>query len=107
MPRRFQLRRTRGWQLPSNTVNIARPGRYGNPHTMREDSPEKRHRVVTAYREDPLVGRLPYTEDDLKHEPGGVNVACHCSEDEECHGDVVLEVANSIWVGPKHTSRQK
>ena len=52
------------------------------------------HRVVEAYRADLETGRLPYTQDDLRNELCGVNVACYCSEDEDCHGDVVLEAAN-------------
>ena len=61
---------------------------------MRDRSRRERYRVVEAYREDLETGRLPYTEDELSDELCGVNVACYCSEDEECHGDVVLEVAN-------------
>ena len=94
MPRRVKLKRIKGWCLPPNTVSVARPGRYGNPHSMRDGSKEERHRVVAACRTDLLEGRLPYNEDDLEHELRGVNVACYCSEDEECHGDVILETAN-------------
>ena len=61
---------------------------------MRDGSRRERHRVVEAYREDLEAGRLPYTKGELRDELCGVNVACFCSEDEECHGDVVLEVAN-------------
>lgn len=31
MPERVQLRRTRGWKMPPNTVSVARPTRWGNP----------------------------------------------------------------------------
>ena len=94
MPRRFQLKRTKGWRLPFNTVSVARPGRYGNLHIMQGSSREERRRVVAAYRRDLERGRLPYCEADLERELRGVNVACYCSEDEECHGDVILETAN-------------
>lgn len=30
-PRRVQLRRTKGWRMPENTVSVARPGPFGNP----------------------------------------------------------------------------
>jgi len=30
-PQRVQLRRTKGWRLPANTVVVARPSIYGNP----------------------------------------------------------------------------
>ena len=51
--------------------------------------------MLEAYRADLNAGRLPYTKDDLRNELCGVNVACFCPEDEECHGDIVLETANS------------
>lgn len=30
-PVRVQLRRSKGWRMPENTVSVARPGRWGNP----------------------------------------------------------------------------
>ena len=36
MPERIQLRRTKGWRIPANTVNCARPGWWGNPHPVQE-----------------------------------------------------------------------
>ena len=33
-PKRFQLRRTKGWRLPDGAVSCARPGRYGNPFSL-------------------------------------------------------------------------
>ncbi len=33
-PRRVQLRRTKGWRMPENTVSVARPGKWGNPHCI-------------------------------------------------------------------------
>jgi hypothetical protein len=31
MPVRVQLRRTKGWRMPPNTVKVTRPGLFGNP----------------------------------------------------------------------------
>lgn len=31
MPERIQLRRTKGWRLPENTVVVSRPSKWGNP----------------------------------------------------------------------------
>lgn len=31
MPKRIQLRRSKGWRLPGGAVVVARPSRYGNP----------------------------------------------------------------------------
>ena len=33
-PRRIRLSRKKGWRLPPNTLNVARPSRYGNPHRI-------------------------------------------------------------------------
>ena len=33
-PRRVQLRRTRGWRMPANTVKVDRTTRFGNPFSI-------------------------------------------------------------------------
>ncbi|MGI8723190.1 MAG: DUF4326 domain-containing protein [Geodermatophilaceae bacterium] len=33
-PARIQLRRTRGWRMPADTVRVARPSRWGNPYKI-------------------------------------------------------------------------
>ncbi|MGE7207485.1 DUF4326 domain-containing protein [Sphingomonas sp. NPDC019816] len=33
-PKRVQLSRKKGWRMPENTVSVARPGFWGNPHTV-------------------------------------------------------------------------
>ena len=94
MPHRYQLSRKRGWRLPPNTISVARPGRYGNPHMIRDRSPAERLRVIQKYRSDLKAGLLEHTEYQLERKLCGLNVACYCRTDEECHGDVILEVAN-------------
>lgn len=34
MPERIQLSRRAGWRKPPNTIVVARPTRWGNPHTL-------------------------------------------------------------------------
>jgi hypothetical protein len=34
-PQRIQLRRTKGWRKPDNTVVVARPSKWGNPFAAR------------------------------------------------------------------------
>lgn len=115
-PRRIQLRRTKGWRKPPNTVVVARPSKWGNPFTVegaREAgflNPQKA--TVEAFRDwlngDPwacgceedhearrqtILARLP----DLR----GKNLACWCRLKDEkgkpvpCHADVLLELANA------------
>ena len=33
-PKRVQLRRTKGWRMPENTVKVARPTKWGNPYRV-------------------------------------------------------------------------
>lgn len=35
-PLRIQLRRTKGWRKPPNTVIVSRPSKWGNPYTVVE-----------------------------------------------------------------------
>jgi hypothetical protein len=33
---RIQRKRTKGWRMPPNTVSVTRPGRWGNPYTIKD-----------------------------------------------------------------------
>ena len=94
-PRRIQLRRTSGWRKPADAVVVSRPSRWGNPHPFREATPQERARVVELYRHDLEAGRLSFTEDDVRRELAGFDLACWCPLDGPCHADVLLEVANA------------
>lgn len=95
MPKRIQLRRTKGWTKPPNTVVVCRPTKWGNPMKVgdwlngkqcdRGDAAEWYRRHVTA---DSQMGRAAKTE--LR----GKNLACWCPLDQPCHADVLLEIAN-------------
>lgn len=37
-PPRIQLKRTKGWCLPANTVVVSRPSAWGNPFVVESDS---------------------------------------------------------------------
>lgn len=91
MPTRVQLRRTKGWKMPPNTVSVARPTKWGNPYVVGDwGSPKE---CVDAYELGIGVagGVIPY--DDL-HELRGKNLACFCPLDQPCHADVLLDLAN-------------
>lgn len=112
-PARIQLRRTRGWRMPPDTVFVARPSLFGNPFV--HDDPAQ---AVEAYRRfiaggtqcfDMGPGKLqfakrchpqtlnPYFCDLVKSklpEIRGKNLACWCRPDQPCHADVLLELAN-------------
>lgn len=35
-PQRIQLRRTKGWRKPADTIVVARPSKWGNPFTIQK-----------------------------------------------------------------------
>lgn len=121
MPERIQLRRTKGWRKPENTVVVARPSKWGNPFTMAayramerdlcmppESEAAVRAELVAAFRSVVKFG--PYSAywspdnyqavlticDGLNAgELRGKNLACWCPLDQPCHGDVLLELVSA------------
>lgn len=123
-PIRVQLRRTKGWRMPPNTVRVARPSTWGNPfivgHNAQVDSDGETANVlitpelaVLCYRDylefmfnRPSYGDHP--DDVARYEARveglaklrGKNLACWCPLEDAngnrvpCHADVLLEVAN-------------
>lgn len=53
-PQRVQLRRTKGWRLPANTVVVARPSIYGNPFRVFEE-PTKPTTWTVHYVPNPRI----------------------------------------------------
>ena len=110
MPIRVQLRRVKGWRMPPNTVSVARPGPYGNPHYIGFCIRCSRHHTaaeaVSTFRRDLLAAidrhasgaPRPCVFDSMApdlHELRGKNLACWCKPGEQpCHADVLLEIAN-------------
>lgn len=100
-PKRIQLRRTKGWRKPDGAIVVARPTRWGNPLTMDGDKAAAAlwFGVGLDMRRD---GTLPAghafhcypSDDEIRVELAGHDLACWCPLDEPCHADVLLEVAN-------------
>lgn len=116
-PVRIQLRRTKGWRMPPNTVKVTRglgrSGRFGNPFVpLERDEPTVRacvaayRKLLTACEGDVMQmgtgspGRgaflVVYRRNvlDALPELRGKNLACWCPLDKPCHADVLLELAN-------------
>ncbi len=106
-PRRVQLSRRKGYKLPENTVNVARPGKWGNPFIVGKHG--TRERCVELFRL--LCGGYVCISLDsecgdaqqrfMKHAKShiadlrGKNLACWCRLDgKPCHADILLEAAN-------------
>lgn len=114
-PRRIQLRRTKGWRMPENTVSVARPGKFGNPFTIEAaidseyaTNDTARAFVVECFRDwltnwsatgrnwwqGPESDRRKATIEEGLPTLRGKNLACWCPLDQPCHADVLLELAN-------------
>jgi hypothetical protein len=105
-PQRIQLKRTKGWRMPANTVIVARPGKYGNRYivngalTLHVDG--ELHEVpdrATAKRlhREELEHWLTLRPDlvtPMLEALRGRNLACWCPIGEPCHADTLLEYAN-------------
>lgn len=110
-PGRLQLRRSKGWRMPANTVKVDRATLFGNPFLAVEYgsngavalfrawitgrcanvclAPEAKRAL--ARRRTDILGALPALR--------GKNLACWCplpsrGEPDTCHAAVLLELAN-------------
>lgn len=105
-PKRIQRKRSKGWRMPPNTVYVGRPTMWGNPFDHRVYGAE---RAVKQFRMVVETGHIfdliyhshltPNGDDhwsmDVWLKPlRGMNLACWCPDDQPCHADVLLELAN-------------
>lgn len=119
-PVRVQRRRTRGWRTPLCGCGCGQPARYvgrptfwGNDYVVdgnevvwlngsRSEFPTRgaaAAAAVAAYRADAEVfmrDDLPYAEQYRKRLAGlaGHDLVCWCPSWQQCHVDVLLELAN-------------
>jgi len=84
--KRIQRKRTKGWKMPANTVNIARPSHWGNPFPIAVFGRDECLRLYRQWLKQTLADD-PFFLDPLK----GKDLACFCPLDKPCHGDVILE----------------
>jgi hypothetical protein len=97
--RRVQLRRTKGWRMPHNTVKVDRSTKWGNPFVVGRDGDraecvarferllagECANEAEQAWRERAVANR-----DELK----GKDLGCWCAPDAPCHADALLRFAS-------------
>jgi hypothetical protein len=118
MPKRVQLKRTKGWRMPENTVKVDRTPHWGNPFVQGEVSdaaklgkPVARELcgVLVRDREHAveLFRQWIFSDSDVavawraSASPlRGKNLACWCPLDGSCHADVLLKLANTATPHP-------
>ncbi len=113
-PQRIRLSRAKGFNLQDTSaslnglpvINVARPGKWGNPFVVGQDGTAAE--CADSYKAL-MAGFLcvsgpASTDDQIKvreHVAGhikslrGKNLACWCHADKPCHADVLLEIANA------------
>ena len=106
-PLRLQLSRAKGFSLQRSSlavngrsaVNCARPGKWGNPWPVGKPGPDgdtfkTAQECVDRYSMFIGTGGGMPTEESIRRELRGRNLACWCALDQPCHADVLLEIAN-------------
>ena len=108
MPKRIQLRRTKGWRKPEGAVVVTRSSRlWGNPFRIGALIPEPwsltakyegrvvedRQMAVDLFESYTQV--KPFYAELVREELAGKDLACYCPLDKPCHADVLLELANA------------
>ncbi|MSR14316.1 MAG: DUF4326 domain-containing protein [Gammaproteobacteria bacterium] len=98
MPVRVQLKRSKGWRMPENTLKVDRTTRWGNPFTLeisrtREQSIADYSAWLVGKRAAPGDEKAP-TRAEVRQHLGGKNLACWCPLDGPCHAGVLLAMAN-------------
>jgi len=103
-PNRVQLKRTRGWRMPSNTTKVDRSTKWGNPFKVGALAmhPKTRRRVFVDSKETAIALFALYLKsasgsklaDEAREELRGKHLACWCKHNHDCHADLLLALAN-------------
>ncbi len=118
-PRRVQLSRIKGSRMPEGTVNVAWPGKWGNPFIAKHPNGLGWGKVRDNEHAAQLFARWLYLDHDLvayerdRHawmlehldDLRGKDLACWCDLDAPCHASVLLIVANSTTFADRHNDR--
>ncbi len=105
MPERVRLSRARGFRLPAGVVNAARPGKLGNPFIVGKFGTRAECVSALAMLAAGFIdlGGPVGVDGQLvlwsrirraRRTHAGRDVACWCSLDGPCHGDVYLHLWN-------------
>lgn len=103
MAERIQRKRTKGWRMPAGAVYVGRPTKWGNPFRLGQPNADDcmtcgdRAEAVAKYRSELVTfagGFVGCTQDEIRSELRGKDLACWCPLDQPCHADVLLEIAN-------------
>lgn len=113
-PERIQLKRSRGWRIPPNTLKVDRSTQWGNHWVAWKDDDGVWNATRNSCEHHPCASKeaavkmcvdefRKETLDRISHYGGmtwllplrGSNLACWCPVGTPCHADVLLELANA------------
>jgi hypothetical protein len=95
VPKRIQLRRTKGFRLPATARNVARPTVWGNDFVVGEPHPMGSGPLTREQAIDLFTRTLsPSLLQRARAELAGFDLACWCPLDKPCHADVWLRLVN-------------
>ena len=116
MPERVQLSRAAGWRMPPNTVQVTRPGAWGNPfvvwfgadsfgvdrwhvsesscHWPAPTKEAAQALAVEKFEASATKSTAHYGGATWLAPLRGKNLACWCKLGTPCHADVLLRLAN-------------
>ena len=98
-PHRVQLKRSKGWKMPANTLKIDRTTCWGNPFTSQEcgsiAAAVAKHAAWMRGELTAPDGREPPARSEIRQALGGHNLACWCALEGPCHAELLLEIANA------------
>lgn len=103
MPERIQRKRMKGWRMPEGAVYVGRPTKWGNPFQAGKvvylTGPKTGERADRADVVRMYENRIRRVGGDeviglIRAELAGRDLVCWCPQDEPCHADVLLRIAN-------------
>jgi hypothetical protein len=98
VPERVQLRRSKGWRMPPDTVKVDRTTRWGNPFSAVEcgstAAAVARHAEWMRGEVEAPGGRVPPSLDEIRSQLSGRRLACWCPLDGPCHANLLIRLAN-------------
>ncbi len=77
-------------EIPEDAIYIGRPSKWGNPFVLGKDG----SRDVVLYKYKDWLETQPDIIKMAKEELRGKDLVCFCSP-KSCHGDILLQIANS------------
>lgn len=102
--------------MPANTVVVSRPSRWGNPYHVSDvvlrypslTAHEAAAFAVNQFRHDLRADHPGYpSDDDIRRELAGRNLACWCPLARPCHADVLLEIAHGELSRPNPPTKEQ